>query len=833
VSESTTRKIVRNSAFNILRGVIALPIALIITPLVLARVGIRDFGIWSVLYVLIQSASLFDFGLSGSIVRFVAELNEKRDFSQLNRVLNTALSAYAFLGLIVFSGVWLCRKVIVVGLFKAEPWEQQKLVWLLILAAVALVVQLLCSVFLAVLQGLQRMDLANLISVMTYTLHFGLVVYALKLGFGIATLVAIQCLTVALGLVASIAASKQALPSLQWSSNLISFDALKTIMPLSLAVQCLSVQTMVFFQFDKLVLSGFLGPTFAGCYDIAARPLTSLRNLPLTILQPVVPAVSELQARRDRTLIQEVFLHTNKYVLLTAAPIFMLLIFLPSRLLSLWFGNHVLPNADIVALTLQLLAATYLVNLMGGTITYVALGLGHHVCLFRYAVIAAVLHIALTLLFVTRLGYVGAPLGALTATIVSVFYYGVAFSRGAGFPASPILRLAVKPVGVAGLLGVLTLALTKTVPSVNTPLHLSLLVILYFLLFVAAMWGTGYINREDLQNLRSHMRGFDADLILFLKTSIKGMAKRLVKVLTLPERYLKSFLLHRYASRETSDDLKFRNALLWGWGLDRTRRNLAVAARVREISNESSLTVLDVGASDLGVGHYLSQERFRVCNVDLDWKRLATNGTRSWCVAADGCRLPFSDGAFDVVVSVDCLEHVPPEKRGEYLRELKRVARKRLVLHFPALGSQDFQSSPFEARFRAIYWLTFRRDSNIEEHLQNGLPDVRQVADHFPGCAIFGRENAHLWLMYMLLNRIPYLGFFTGLFVLPFRRRLDSSPYHAALLVYDKERNPGMNPGDACKNYANQVMANHELGASHIAPEGLVVTGAHQSQGTT
>src|SRR5260370_17782627 len=232
------------------------------------------------------------------------------------------------------------------------------------------------------------MDLANLISVLTYTLYFGLVVGAWKVGLGMSVVVAIQGFTVAVGLVASIAGSKRALPSLQWSPTLISFDTLKTVMPLSLAVQCLSVQTVVFFQFDKFALSAFLGPAFAGYYDIAARPLTSLRNLPLTIVQPVVPAVSELQVRQYRSLIQELFLHTNKYVLLAAAPVFMLLIFLPKPLLSLWFGNHVLPNSSVVALTLQLLAATYLLNLIDATITYVALGVGYYVSLFRYAVIA-------------------------------------------------------------------------------------------------------------------------------------------------------------------------------------------------------------------------------------------------------------------------------------------------------------------------------------------------------------------------------------------------------------------------------------------------------------
>ena len=833
MTESTTRKIVRNSAFNILRGAIALPIALIITPFVLTHVGIRDFGIWSVLYVLVQSASLFDFGLSGSIVRFVADLSEKQDSCQLNRVLNTALSAYAFLGLIIFLGLWLCRKLIVVSLFKAEAWDEQKLVWLLILAGAALVVQLLSSVFTALLQGLQRMDLASLISVLTFTLHFCLVVCALKFGFGITMLVAIQGLTVAVGLAASIAASKRALPSLRWSPTLISFDTLKTLTPLSLAVQCLSIQTLVFFQFDKFALSAFLGPAFAGYYDIAARPLTSLRNLPLTIVQPVVPAVSELQARQDQSLVREVFLHTNKYVLLTAAPVFMLLIFLPSRLLSLWFGNHVLPNPSGVALTLQLLAATYLVNLMGGTITCVALGLGHYVCLFRYAVIGAVLHIALTLLFLTRLGYVGAPLAALIATTISVFYYCVAFSRATGIPTSPILKLALRPVGVSGLLGVLAFTLTTKVPLLNTPLPLVLLVFLYFSLFAAAMLGIGYINRTDFRNLRSHMAGFNADLTLVLKKSVRETVKGLFNVLTLPERHLKSFLVNRYASRETSDHLNFRKALLWGWGLDRARRNLAVVVRVREVSTNGVLTVLDVGASDLGIRYYLPQNRFHVCSLDIDWKRLASNGTRNGSVAADGCRLPFKDGAFDVVVSVDCLEHVPPEKRDEYLRELKRVASKRVVLHFPALGSREFQSNPFEVRFRTIYGLTFRRDENIEEHLQCGLPDVRQVMDHFPDCAIYGRENGYLWLNYMLLERIPYLAFLTGLFVLPLRARLDSPPYHAALLVYDKEGNAGKNPGDAAKKDANMAMANNGLDVSDTAPEVFIVARAPQSRGTS
>ena len=265
-----------------------------------------------------------------------------------------------------------------------------------------------------------------------------------------------------------------------------------------------------------------------------------------------------------------------------------------------------------------------------------------------------------------------------------------------------------------------------------------------------------------------------------------SLAKKVFRLAIGPEKWLKKHIVRRFGASEKSDQLTLRTALLWGWCVDRFRRNVAVAAKVRELGGEGRLRVLDAGAGDFGVGAFLPPDKFGVCSVDVDWMMLARNRTSGPAVVASGCSLPFSDGAFDVVVSVDCLEHVPPKHRSLYLRELARVARRRVVLHFPALGPPEFQGEVFDFLFHNMYRWTRRKDLNIEEHLRNGLPQVRDVAARFPGCAVSGRENCDLWVRYMLLDRMPYLCFMAGAMLWPSRNDLDKPPYHAALLVYDK-----------------------------------------------
>lgn len=91
-------------------------------------------------------------------------------------------------------------------------------------------------------------------------------------------------------------------------------------------------------------------------------------------------------------------------------------------------------------------------------------------------------------------------------------------------------------------------------------------------------------------------------------------------------------------------------------------------------------TVLEVGS---GRG-YLARKMAltnEVVACDIAVSETFRDGSRLRVVAASAERLPFTDGAFDIVVCTHTLEHVQDIQQA--LRELRRVARRKIVIVVP------------------------------------------------------------------------------------------------------------------------------------------------------
>lgn len=120
----------------------------------------------------------------------------------------------------------------------------------------------------------------------------------------------------------------------------------------------------------------------------------------------------------------------------------------------------------------------------------------------------------------------------------------------------------------------------------------------------------------------------------------------------------------------------------------RQLEQLVAAEPVLELVRElEGGTLLDAGSGSLGIADLLD-DRWQVTAVDRafddDGAWVRPPRTRAHRVVADVCALPFPEGAFDVVVAIDLLDRLPPGRRGVALRELGRVARRRVIVSSPA-----------------------------------------------------------------------------------------------------------------------------------------------------
>jgi SAM-dependent methyltransferase len=145
------------------------------------------------------------------------------------------------------------------------------------------------------------------------------------------------------------------------------------------------------------------------------------------------------------------------------------------------------------------------------------------------------------------------------------------------------------------------------------------------------------------------------------------------------------------------------------------------ARRVQRITERlgpelASLTFLDVGDTDGLILKHLGKKGVALNNSPKACEQIRSNGVEAR--EGDGQRLPFDDGAFDVVMCFETLEHVP--NPGALLAELIRVARRTLFLSIPGV-----QATLVHPRLRG---------SRLgEEHIvEFSEPDFRAFLTHFP-----------------------------------------------------------------------------------------------------
>ena len=111
-------------------------------------------------------------------------------------------------------------------------------------------------------------------------------------------------------------------------------------------------------------------------------------------------------------------------------------------------------------------------------------------------------------------------------------------------------------------------------------------------------------------------------------------------------------------------------------------RERRLVARALRLTGRPA-TVLDLPAGTGRLEPVLAEQAGLVIGADRSWRMLHQEGryaTRG--VVTDAVALPFRDDAFDVVVSLRFMGHLPPPVRAAALEEMARVARRRLVVAF-------------------------------------------------------------------------------------------------------------------------------------------------------
>jgi O-antigen/teichoic acid export membrane protein len=373
-------------------------------------------------------------------------------------------------------------------------------------------------VFVGVLNGIQRSDVLSLLTAATLVVKFAAITAALAGGKGLIGLVVADLIVAAVSVVPLVVMTKKCLPdvSLRWTRY--DHTLMKRLLRFGTQLQVSRFAELVQTQFDKLLLTRFVGLSSVSMYDFGSRPLGRLRALPLTALSALVPAVSELDAERNTARIHAGLVRGTRYVIVLSVPLFLFLVFFANEVITVWLGE----GFGQAASTLQLLSLAYFVSVMAGVPAFVAQGIGEPGYQMHATLLQSGLNIVLSTALVISLGYFGAVIGTAIAGIVG----GTVFLHRFGKRFTPALLVTIfsvtlKPlvsIAPAIIIGMFVNHLMVDIFSVDTRLGILATLVVVGLLFLAV-----YIAMLVLTNV------FDADDKGFIVNVVPEKFRRLLQ----------------------------------------------------------------------------------------------------------------------------------------------------------------------------------------------------------------------------------------------------------------------------------------------------------------
>ena len=137
--------------------------------------------------------------------------------------------------------------------------------------------------------------------------------------------------------------------------------------------------------------------------------------------------------------------------------------------------------------------------------------------------------------------------------------------------------------------------------------------------------------------------------------------------------------------------------------------------KIDKRSFKKELKILEIGSGSIGITRFY---RGKVIGIDVEPEKY--NHPRLKFLKGSATNLPFKDKTFDVVISVDTLEHLTRKEQVMMVKESYRVSRKYIFLTYP-VGFNKYHEKILKT------WKRRHLTKSLEEHLHGGTAKGDEV----------------------------------------------------------------------------------------------------------
>ncbi len=305
---SYNKQIINNSIFSVIQVIVVTLCAFYLYKYIIQTLGIEKLGLWSLILSVTSLATIGNFGFTGSLVKFSAELSVLNKYKQINAILNSSiLGVSLILGvvllLIYFFGYYF------IGYLIEDKWIEmgQKL---LFYALLSLYINIIAGLYFSILEGLNLAFLKS-IAIIFATLVYTVLSIFLILEYDVTGLAYAQICQACLFLVSGIGLNLIYVKEFKFFYFKWHKELMKKVFDYGMSFQMIGLAQMFYDPITKALLSRFGGLDFVAIFEMASKLVVQVRAIPAGIIQNLVPKIVTLKTTLGHDKIIEAYKKMN------------------------------------------------------------------------------------------------------------------------------------------------------------------------------------------------------------------------------------------------------------------------------------------------------------------------------------------------------------------------------------------------------------------------------------------------------------------------------------------------------------------------------------------
>lgn len=474
--------------------VVNMLIGVLYTPILTAKLGQTEYGLYSLVTSVISYLTILDFGFGNAIIIYTTRYRNKNEKDKEQKLHGMFLIIYTIIGIIagiIGAFLWLNVDKLFGNTMSADELSKAKI--LMGILTLNLVLTFPLSVFSSIITSYEKFVFSKVLNLARIILNPIVMIVLLNFGFKSVALVILNTVLNLGTLILNYIYCKTKL-KIKLKFGKIDFKLLKEIMAYSVWIFLNSIIDKINLNLDQFVLGIYSGSVAIAIYSVAGQLNQMYMNFSTAISGVLLPKAAKMETDNasDKEF-TDMFIKTGRIQYLVMALIISGFVLYGKEFIEIMWVGPEYSESYIIACILMIPITVPLIQNVGLNILQVK-----NKYKFRVIILAvfAVINVGISIVLSKLYGGIGAAIGTAISMIggtgicMNIFYHKnihiniIEFWKNIGKMSIPLVACII--VGI----------IIKIINPIYTTLNLIMQIILYTILYIILMWKFGINSYE-------------------------------------------------------------------------------------------------------------------------------------------------------------------------------------------------------------------------------------------------------------------------------------------------------------------------------------------------